>query len=280
MKKFISIDLLISVAGFFSIIFTLVFLVRLFQEFAINPDSIDWGITGQVGDFFGGVIGSLLTFITVLYLIKTNQDQKEQFREEMALLNFPQVQKRVEDLIVPIKETVLNQKIKITEIILPHQSLLTKMRSDELEGKEFDLKDLLLVVGTCRQLNHIFSKVNKLLQEIVEVKKVYHLRDYQINQLIEHVRNNQVVLDTFFQLNNVLIFSKVLSEERIKGFKTLLSKYFYQELIQNYEGIPEGSIRHIHDREVNERLLMIKFYIDHYKEYSDLKIKLKPYINF
>jgi len=38
----------------------------------------DWNVTGGVGDFVGGVIGSLFTFASTLLVVETLNDQRKQ----------------------------------------------------------------------------------------------------------------------------------------------------------------------------------------------------------
>ncbi len=54
-----------------SLVILLVFIFTLIKSnYVISNGNVDLAATGQIGDFFGGVIGSLLSFLSTLYLIK------------------------------------------------------------------------------------------------------------------------------------------------------------------------------------------------------------------
>lgn len=68
--------LILAFVGF-SIFF--IFFNSFFNEYGLytGEGPIDMTVTGQVGDFFGGVFGPLLTGVSIVYVYKTFTDQKD-----------------------------------------------------------------------------------------------------------------------------------------------------------------------------------------------------------
>ena len=48
----------------------------------------DWNVTGGVGDFVGGVVGSLFTLASTLLVVETLNDQRKQYRRERFAQTF------------------------------------------------------------------------------------------------------------------------------------------------------------------------------------------------
>ncbi|MCP9748387.1 hypothetical protein [Lacihabitans sp. CS3-21] len=74
-KKPTSINLLIKIFSLLTILITLLFLIVVFKNTSFGFKDFDPEVTGQMGDFFGGVVGSLLTFISFLFILKTFEVQ-------------------------------------------------------------------------------------------------------------------------------------------------------------------------------------------------------------
>lgn len=79
-KKPVSINFFIKLTASATAIITALFIVAVIKNSKYGFDDFDPTITGQIGDFFGGVIGSLLTFLSFLYILKTFEIQKDQIK--------------------------------------------------------------------------------------------------------------------------------------------------------------------------------------------------------
>jgi len=66
------------------IIVMIVFFTRIGYHFSIATDygNPDMGVTGQIGDFVGGVVGTLFSLVGVLLLFVTLRNQRESFAKE------------------------------------------------------------------------------------------------------------------------------------------------------------------------------------------------------
>ena len=60
-----------------NIVITIFFLVVVCRHYKIACTQIDMAATGQIGDFLGGIIGTVLTFATVYLLFKTYEQQRQ-----------------------------------------------------------------------------------------------------------------------------------------------------------------------------------------------------------
>jgi len=66
------------------VIVMIIFYERIWHHFSIVSDKekLSMDITGQVGDFIGGVVGTLFSLVGVLLLFITLRDQRESFKKE------------------------------------------------------------------------------------------------------------------------------------------------------------------------------------------------------
>lgn len=88
-----------------TLLITIVFTIIVCRNFSIL-EKIDWGATGQVGDFFGGVVGTLIGAIgfILIYLSFVSQTNSQKEQEEQFLKS--QIESRFFELIKLHKENV------------------------------------------------------------------------------------------------------------------------------------------------------------------------------
>lgn len=87
---------MIIISTFLSFAIVITFIIILEKAYTIYTGSgdIDMGSTGQVGDFIGGTVGTILTAISIILLYKTLQEQRKSFNKSQIesrffeLLNF------------------------------------------------------------------------------------------------------------------------------------------------------------------------------------------------
>ncbi len=217
----------ILVVGFISSLF--------FSGYLFTDNVIDISISGQIGDFFGGVIGSLLSFLSILYLIENIRvmNHSNQISENKN------IQEQKEKFSVFLKSPEVNSmKSQFESHYRPLKALpkMIEISYDMTLGKEISSVDLSEFTFDFRQKFANFELCSVLFNLYI-MKVTTHLgRD----SILTNIQKNQLVLESIGNLNNrfgslmeILIqYRNVLKTELTKT--EIKSLDYHIEVFTNY----------------------------------------------
>jgi uncharacterized membrane protein len=205
-------NILYSVLGI-SFLILAIFLFRVLNHgLGITGDEIKYDITGQVGDFIGGVIGTIFSGAGFYFLYVTLVEQRKSFEHESF-------ETRFFELIRFHKENVNEMKynkIKNTD-------------ANPLEGKKV--------------FNAVYEEFCECLAEVKRFCKIYETEDYVRDEykpfLINLIKNNQLKADinelALIDITYSIIYFGVGKEGEMILRTNFLLKYkddFYYRLLK------------------------------------------------
>lgn len=159
-KKPTSINLLIKIFAIVTVLITLLFLIVVIRNTGFGFKNFDPAVTGQMGDFFGGVVGSLLTFISFLFILKTFEVQiaaVELQKTEILRNQVNHIHQYIENQWAEFEQKVDNENLNRIDIYLGlyesgnYNSLNSEVQNS---GKKVvtNLNLLLLFLAQCKVL--------------------------------------------------------------------------------------------------------------------------------
>lgn len=179
---------LIAISTFISIAVVLSFLIILGKAFKIYTGlgSVDLASTGQVGDFIGGVVGTILTAVSIILLYKTLQAQNKGSKDQSHQFIRNQIENRFFELL--------------------------KFHRDNVNELEFefsgDKKERLIVKG-----RKFFVTVNKQLESAFEEfqfffkSKDYNIEDIYEEKYLKELKGNGIFAERDFY--NFYLLAKI-----------------------------------------------------------------------
>lgn len=206
---------------------THIFLFSISNVYSIYPGSgygsLDMVATGQVGDFIGGVIGTLLTGLSIILLYKTLKAQ-----------NNSSIENRFFELLKFHRENVNEIEFTYTDN----------------EGKEKIVRGRQFFVSANKQINQAFNEFDKFFNfKNIDIEAIYN------DKFLEETKNNifkernfeNLYLITKIDLCYLILFFGVSQDGRLEILKHTADKYnseFISELTNFFRMKPSRSSEH------------------------------------
>ncbi|MGR3809597.1 hypothetical protein [Jiulongibacter sp. NS-SX5] len=225
MKKSDWLDIAIITASIITAFITLVFITYTFLKFELDSygTSNDLSATGQLGDFFGGIVGSILTFISILILIKANINQREDFKLQLDLITIDKklnLLKTESDLV----EKELNKLQKNTTDrlinVLNQYNYSTPERNIHLELSEDVKEEIDYLLNVTKALIKMMSLVNIYFQS----KKYTSEINLLIKNALFHDNQLQNYSDKILEVSESLSTTDLQKLFKSNHFKSLINK--------------------------------------------------------
>lgn len=192
-----------------TLIVTIVFVIIICRNFSIF-DEIDWAATGQVGDFFGGVIGTLVGAIgfILIYLSFVSQTNSQNEQEKQFLKT--QIESRFFELIKLHKENVND--------IIYHP----EQRKEIIGRKAIDF--------IYQQIEQCYDEVDVFF-ELETIESIYTSQYLEKNRCYHKERPDVCLLNlAHIDIAYSIVFFGT-SHTDLQALCRLLSKYYNKEFI-------------------------------------------------
>jgi len=152
-KKKDSVDELLKYSAFgfaaIGIIVIVVFLIIIANKFSIGSKTLDMSVTGQVGDFIGGLVGSMWAFAGVILFFLALRLQRKEFASQTEQLSLQKDELRLQ------RQELKNQRQefrigRITNIIYKQKEIIDSRIKDlhlSVHRKEIDRKGIAAIAN-------------------------------------------------------------------------------------------------------------------------------------
>ncbi|MBL1411506.1 hypothetical protein [Sphingobacterium faecale] len=157
-----------------SIITTIILILNLYKEYSLFEGELNMEHTGYVGDFFGGVVGSLIGLLSVLLLYKTLRFQQLEINNNSISSKLQWSTDLLIKLISDLKaETHYQTMLSLSETLGENEMSL-----------RFIIDNIDQIKLNSSKLNHEFKVINKLIyQDYFDVSEMNLLRLLSYNRL-------------------------------------------------------------------------------------------------
>ena len=178
----------ILISSMLSLSIVIIFLLIISSVYTIytGVGELNMEVTGQVGDFIGGVVGTILTALSIVLLYNTLQAQNKSSQDQADQFNKSQIENRFFELLKFHRDNVNEIEFHFTE---------HKKRTTCTKGRHF-------FVTANKQLNYAFEEFEHYFQD-----KKYDLNDiYEADYLIS-TKNNTFFIDR--KIANFYLLAKI-----------------------------------------------------------------------
>lgn len=199
-----------------TILLTVGFLYSIIEEFKILGSSpVNWTKTGQVGDFFGGVIGTLVASMGFILIYMSFQSQNETQKDQRKEFLKSEIENRFLELIKLHKENLA--------------SIIYENKNDNKHGL---LKDRKAVQFVVEQIEACFREIDIFFKDSEsEIQDIYHSGYLSKLRKIKSVRAN---ID-LRQLAHIDIAYSIVfygtSTKDLPALESLLNNHYKNEFI-------------------------------------------------
>jgi len=167
-----------------------------FHDFPVSKKPDNWGM---LGDYFGGILNPLISFIALLYLIKTYRSQKQELEETKNVL------KKTEEH----NSSISNTQISQTEIMKNSQATqLVSLRIDVLYKRVSYLQEELN-----RAAAQINSNTNSGIQNFLVVPGEYEGQSKKLDTRESRQYADDIAKEIQIKLGEIKSLEKTLSNE-------------------------------------------------------------------
>lgn len=243
---------------------------------------------GGLGDFIGGIIGTVLAFISILILYSTltltnkqiKHQQKSVIKQEIES-HFFELIKIHRDNVSKIKEenpkifkSLVNRIERSYEKFESAQGVFSKK---ELHVDDFiTLAYLLFYYGNSNEsketIKEIYNKYSKEFGKIVYKVDIYNPNEYILSVSEEPVISGEEALNAISKVDNILAAirkneSKLSNSDEYEkeGFELLLGQYF-RHIYQTVKYINDQPIYILSDREKYNYVKMLRAQLSSYEQ--------------
>lgn len=244
--KFFKYITIVIIALFLIIIFISIHQIYLKNPYNIAISNYKLGIDKELassfGEFFGGYIGTLLSFLSVILLIYTILEQNIEKKKEALKTNFFKMidyhNQNVSQLIIPDIKNVSNKsenrrvfvqyKLQIHELL----KILKEILQEKEENRIIiaDISYVIFYYGI--DIENINSEWFNFTKKKLE--KIY-LSEKNILRIVDSIKNRKLKLWRTNQTNLSVYFKNMYNAIKIVDEENLFSRYEKQELINIYK---------------------------------------------
>lgn len=232
-------------------LFLIIIPISIHQIYLKNPYNIaisnyklgiDKELASSFGEFFGGYIGTLLSFLSVILLIYTILEQNIEKKKEALKTNFFKMidyhNQNVSQLIIPDIKNVSNKsenrrvfvqyKLQIHELL----KILKEILQEKEENRIIiaDISYVIFYYGI--DIENINSEWFNFTKKKLE--KIY-LSEKNILRIVDSIKNRKLKLWRTNQTNLSVYFKNMYNAIKIVDEENLFSRYEKQELINIYK---------------------------------------------
>ena len=178
----------ILITSILSLSIVIIFLQIISSVYTIytGVGSLDMAVTGQVGDFIGGVVGTILTALSIVLLYNTLQAQNKSSKDQADQFNKSQIENRFFELLKFHRDNV-------NEIEFHYTDSLNSLK--HVKGRHF-------FVTVSKQLEYAFEEFEKFT--------TYHnidLNDIYEDKYLKELSDNSLLKDR--QFTNFYLLAKI-----------------------------------------------------------------------
>lgn len=243
---------IIVISTFLSIAIVICFLIILSKAFKIytGRGSIDLTSTGQIGDFIGGVVGTILTAISIILLYKTLQAQNKGAKDQTDQFIRNQIENRFFELLKFHRDNVNELEFEFSEY---------KNHPLTVKGRQF-------FVTVNQQLEFAFDEFqvffNSKDYKISEIYSEEYLKELKENRIFTERKFNNFYLLAKIDICYLILFfgvSKTGMCEILEKTKEKYDVYFMKDLIEYFRLKPSKSSKYFFQwKELYRRGSLIK----------------------
>jgi len=241
------INKLILAISVIAVLITIVLIINLSKDYSLFSGHFKIQDTGNVGDFFGGVVGSLIGLISVLLLYKTLRYQQTDIENNDISSSLQWTTDLLIKLIDDLKHKVCYQYIIHLDVELNTSDIYFKFideRIDDIKEKTYKLSNEFKVINKLiyqekfdeSQINLLrlivynslggdfFSFINEMNDFVKNQKQFKYIKenDYLVThfEFINHYLETIIVNSTYKNMNEIMnIINNYRAEDGISAIR-------------------------------------------------------------
>lgn len=228
-------SIFIFLFGAFCIMISIFFFEIIAKRYEIfnGTGVLDMGATGQVGDFIGGIVGTLVAGVSIILLYKTLTAQRESSNNQASEFAKSQNESR------------------FFELLRIHRENVSEIEFEYIENKNKIAKSRHFFVVAHKQLEFAFTEFDEYITHYkLSISDIYE------HEYLEKLKKNQTItmrnIDNYLLLAKIdicylVLFFGVGKNGKEEIIETLSGKYktlFVNDIVNFYRMKPSGSSKY------------------------------------